>query len=260
MREMWQLPKTSVRKRALRLLLAAAILWAVVALPVTAWLLTRNPPPPPPPAQRALTVIDAAAVRYGADALRSEPVTLTSTAVSPAARLEVSETVDPVRGISHGSVASMSQTAELLVVGDRVLLRGAPAFWSTLGVSTSETGWVEVGDKLGVIPFPLMQSAAALSTAPQARIDTPADPSDPTTYRNGALTAVFGDGGLVSLSLGDRTASIALPKGDELSKLASVALPGSNTPIATLTGTVGALSIAPPPPPPGAPAPPAPAE
>lgn len=256
MRNVWQLPNNSGRARLSRSLKIGTVLWAVIAVPLTLWLTLRTPPAPPVPPQRALTAVESAAVTYAAQSLLGRPVTLTSTVVSPAGRLEVTETVDLTRGVRRGSVTSMSQTAELLVVGDRVLLKGGAPFWSTLGVPTAEAGWVDVGDRIGKLPFPLFDATAALTPAPQATMDGHSDTADAATFRNGSLVAVFGDSGVTTVTFGDRTATIAPASGDALAKLASSPPPAWNTALATLTGVVGSFSVAPPP----APAPPGGAE
>ena len=246
MREMWQLPKKSLRSRAWHILKLAALLWAIVALPLTVWLAQRITPPPSPPAQRALTPMEAAAVRYGAQVLLTQPVNLTSTVTSPMAQLQVEETVDPARGVIRGTVRSSSQKAELLVVADRVLLRGGSGFWASLGVPTAESGWVDVGDRLGAaVPFPLSQAAAALATGPQALMDSAPEGSTSATFHNGTLTAVFGDDGLTSITRGERTATVSRPSGDSLAKLAASPPPDWDKAVAALSGSGGALTVIP---------------
>ena len=246
MREMWQLPKKSLRSRAWRILKIAALLWAAVALPLTLWLTLRTPTPTPAPTQRPLTTIEAAAVRYGSQALLTQPVALTSTVTSPMAQLQVEETVDPARGVIRGGVRSSSQTAELLVVADRVLLRGGSGFWASLGVPTAESGWVDVGDRLGAaVPFPLSQAAAALATGPQALMDSAPEGSTSATFHNGTLTAVFGDDGLTSITHGERTATVSHPNSDALAKLAASPPPDWDKAVATLSGSGGALTVIP---------------
>jgi len=243
---MWQLPKKSLRSRAWHILKLAALLWAIVALPLTVWLAQRITPPPSPPAQRALTPMEAAAVRYGAQVLLTQPVALTSTVTSPMAQLQVEETVDPARGVIRGTVRSSSQTAELLVVADRVLLRGGSGFWASLGVPTAESGWVDVGDRLGAaVPFPLSQAAAALATGPQALMDSAPEGSTSATFHNGTLTAVFGDDGLTSITRGERTATVSRPSGDSLAKLAASPPPDWDKAVAALSGSGGALTVIP---------------
>lgn len=256
MREMWQLPKRSVWSRSKRLLAAAVVVWAVVAVPLVIWLSQRITPAPTPPPQRALTAVEAAAVRYASASLLATPVTLTSTVTSPMAQLQVTETLDPIRRVGQGTVRSGSQTAELLVVGDRILLRGPAPFWSTLGIPTAEPGWVEVGDRLGAtLQFPIADAAAALTPGPQAQMDSTTADAPTATFRNGTLTAVFNDSGLTTLTLGNRTTTVARPSGDQLAKLASSPPPEWDKAVATVTGNGGALTVSPavaPPPPPAA--------
>lgn len=254
MREMWQLPKKSLRSRAWLILKVVTIVWAVMAVPITIWLSGRTTPPPPLAPERSLTAVDSAATRYASQALLSQPVTLTETVVTPLAQLRVEQTVDIGRGVRHGVVRSGSQTAELLSVGDKVLLRGPAPFWASLGVPTAEPGWVQVDDKLGAsLLFPLAQAAAALLSGPQALMDNTADASAPATYRNGSLTAVIDADGVTTLTLGNRTAAVARPSGDALAKLVASPPPGWDAGPAALTGTGGALTVTPagPPPPPG---------
>ncbi len=261
MREMWQLPKKSLRSRAWLILKVVTITWAITAVPITVWLSGRTTPPPPLPPQRTLTAVDTAAVRYASQSLLSQPVTLTETVVTPLAQLRVEQTADIGRNVRHGVVRSGTQTAEMLAVGDRVLLRGPAPFWASLGVPTAEPGWVEVNDRLGAsLLFPLAQAAAALAPGPQALMDNTADTSAPATYRNGSLTAVITGDGITTVTLGNRTAAITRPTGDSLSKLAASPPPGWDAGFASLIGTGGALTVAPagPPPPPGE-APPTPA-
>lgn len=246
MREMWQLPKPSAWSRVWPAVKVAALLWAVAALPLTIWLSQRTTPLLPPSAQRPLTVVEEAAVRYASQLLLTRPVTLTETVVTPLARLQVEQTSDAPRGVSHGTVRSEAQTAELLAVGGRVLLRGGAPFWAALGVPTAEPGWVEVGDRLGAsLLFPVTQAAAALTPGPRALLYTAAGPAAPATFRNGPLTAVFGSDGLTTIALAHRIAAVAPPTGEALAALAASPAPGWDT-AAALTGGKEALIVAPP--------------
>lgn len=258
MREMWELPKRGVKAQARKILLVAGVMWAVLALPLVLWLSQRETPIPPPPAQRQLTVVEVAAVRYAAADLTGKPVTLNSTVVTPMAELEITETVDPGRRVSQGTIKSGSQTAELLVVAGRTLLRGSAGFWSTVGVATTELGWVEVGDRLGApLSFPLSDAAAAMIPGPQALMDNGSAEATSVTFRNGDLTAVFSDKGITSVSFGDRTADISSPNGPATAKLTASPPPGWDAAVAVLAGGNGALTVnpaptttTPPPPPP----------
>lgn len=246
MREMWQLPRTSVWGRARKTATVVALAWALVAVPLTLWMAMRAPAPAPTPAQRPLTAIESAAVRYGAQALLRNPVTITYTVTSPMAQLQVEETIDPTRGISHGEVRSGSQTAELLAVDGRVLLRGGSAFWSTLGVPTAEKDWIDIGDRLGTrVTFPLAQAADALVPGPESRIDSAPEGATTTTFRNPTVVAVFGSEGITTLTLSDRTGALSRPSGDALAKLAGTAPPDRDAKIATLAGSGGSLTVTP---------------
>lgn len=248
MREMWELPGPSAGTRALRAARDLGLAWAVVAVPLTLWLALRTPPEPPAPAHRSLSVMENAAAHGGTQELSHELVSLSSTVVSATARLEVSETADVARGFSHGSVRSGTQSAELLVFGGRVLLRGGAAFWSTVGVPTSEPGWIEVGDRLGTIPFPVAQASAALEPGPGAVVDFTSPGAAAMTFRNGALVAEFTNTCLAMLTLGDRTAKVARPSVDELAALTSAPFDRIGD-TAKLVGTSGALTVSPIPPP-----------
>jgi hypothetical protein len=255
MREMWELPKQGLFQRLRPVLAAAAVLWACAAIPLTIWLSLRTPPQPPPPPQREMTSVEAAAVSHATQSLRSEPVTLTSTTVVPMAQLEITETVDPNRRTGHGTVRSGRESAELLVVGDRVLLRGGAPFWATLGIPTAEPGWVDVGDRLGAdLRFPLTDAAVALTAGPAEMVNTSDAPAG-ATVRAGEVTVVFDASGIASVTTGDRTATISRPAGDVLSRLAATPPPGWDAPVAVLNAQGGSLTVAPVPPPAPAPAP-----
>lgn len=255
MREMWQLPKRSVWSRLRKFLTVAGLVWAVAAVPLTLWLVDRNPTPPPAAAWRPLTAIEDSAVRYGAQSLRTEPVSLVSTVTSPMAQLRVEETVDPVRLVSVGVVRSGSQTAEFLAAGGRVLLRGGAAFWSTLGVPTAGRGWVDVGDRLGVrVAFPLDQAAAAMVPGSQMTISTTGDVTSSSVVRNGTVNTVFGKDGISAITLSERTATVSRPDGEALAKLAASPSPGWDAEVSVLAGSGGSLTVSPPTPaPPGSP-------
>ena len=255
MREMWQLPKRSVWDRLRKYLIVAGLIWAVAAIPLTVWLAERNPTPPPAAQWRPLTAVEDSAVRYGAQALRTEPVSLVSTVTSPMTQLRVEETVDPVRLVSVGVVRSGSQTAEFLAAGGRVLLRGSAPFWSTLGVPTADRGWVDVGDRLGVrVAFPLDQAAAAMVPGAQMSISTTGDTASSSVIRNGTVNTVFGKDGISAITLSERTATVSRPNGEELAKLAASPAPGWEADVSVLAGSGGSLTVSPPTPaPPGAP-------
>jgi len=242
-REMWELPEPSLGTKAVRAATVIALVWAVAAVPLVLWLTLRTPPAAPPPPQRELSTMERAAVHLAGQELSTSPVTLTSTVTSAAARLEVEETVDIARGVSVGQVRSGSQTAEMMTLGDKVMLRGNAAFWSTVGVPTSEPGWIEVGDRLGAIPFPLRAAIAALEPGDEARVDTAPGDGATMIFRNGTLTAGFTGATVVSLTADERTAAVTPPVSQLRSRLAAVA---GDAPAAagTLTGTSGALTVA----------------
>lgn len=253
MREMWELPAPRAGARVLRAVMVLVMAWAVVAVPLTLWLTLRTPPAEPPPRQRALSALEDAAVRYAGESLSTAPVTLSSTVISAVARLEVDQTIDVDRGVSYGKVRSGAQSADLMVSGDRVLLRSGPAFWSTVGVPTSDPGWIEVGDRLGTIPFPLGEALGALTPDPHAQVDTSGPEATTATFRNGGLAAEFSDTGVVKLTIGDRTAEVSRPDKGTLAQLASAPV-DQIVGAAKLTGISGALTVSatpePPPPPP----------
>lgn len=251
MREMHQLPKPSVWRRSRRALTAVVLIWAVAAVPLTLWTGLRTPPPQEHPEWRALTVVEESAVRYGSRALRTEAFSLTSTVTSPMMELRVEETVDPTRTVSVGVVRSGSHTAQMVAANGRVLLRDGAPFWSTLGVPTADPGWVDVGDRLGVrVTFPLEQAAAAMVAGPQATIS--AGSAETSTFRNGALTVVFGHTGVSTITFSERTAAVSGPNGYALAKLAGTPAPGWDAGVAALAGAGGALTVTP-----ATPAPPA---
>ena len=94
-----------------------------------------------------------------------------------------------------------------------------------------------------------------LALRPQAQMDSTTADAPTATFRNGTLTAVFNDSGLTTLTLGNRTTTVARPSGDQLAKLASSPPPEWDKAVATVTGNGGALTVSPavaPPPPPAA--------
>lgn len=255
MREMWELPGPSARARALQAVQIVGLVWALVAVPLTIWLVLRTPPAPPPPATRHLSVMENAAVSISARSLANSQVSLSSTVDSAAARLEVKETVDVVRGIAHGTVQSQSQSAELLTLGDRVLLRGSAAFWATIGVPTNDPDWIEVGDRLGAISFPIAQALKALAPGPDAVVDYPAADASEMTFHAGNLAADFTASGLTQLTMGSRSAKVARPSASDVTALNAAPVDHVGD-VAKLVGNSGALTVAPlpapPPPAPGA--------
>ncbi|WP_157680280.1 hypothetical protein [Mycobacterium dioxanotrophicus] len=244
MREMWELPRPSAGSRATRVVLTLALVWATVAVPLTVWLALRTPPPEPVPATRTPSVLEAAALRYAGQTLSTGPVTLASTVTTATARLEVQETADPSHAVSYGKVRSGTQTAELLVIGTRVLLRGDSAFWSSVGVPTAEPGWIEVGDRLGRIPFPLSEAITALG-ADKVEVNTPAAGSDTMTARIGNLVADFNAAGVSALTVRGRSAAVTRAPADAPARVSAVA--GSDPAAAKLVGASGSLTVSAPP-------------
>lgn len=62
MREMWELPGLNLKQKAARSGLVIALVWALAAVPLVAWLVLRDPVLPPPPPERELSVMELAAV------------------------------------------------------------------------------------------------------------------------------------------------------------------------------------------------------
>ncbi len=251
MRDMWQLPGPSFARRGATAALIAAVVWAVVAVPLTVVLARRQTPPPPPPATRPLTVMEQATVRYSAQALAVTPITLKFVVVTPNAEMHVTQVTDTARSVSYGKVSSQNRDADLLVVGNNVLIRGAPPFWASVGVPTSEPGWVEVGNHLGDLPFPLTDAVTKADPSASAYVDTPQPGEDKMTFHNGDLTAVFTEAGPAEITLAGRTAKLEPAPHDARARLDQAA----TTPIppAKLIGGSGSLTVsgapsAPPPP------------
>jgi hypothetical protein len=190
---------------------------------------------------RELSVIERTAVRYGAQSLSTVPVSLSSTVISAAARLNVEQIADATHAVCYGQVRSGSQRAELLVVGDRVMLRGESAFWATVGVPTSDPGWIEVGDRLGTIPFPLSDALASLDPVPDSRVDIPGSAAEKMTFHNGNVIAQFTEAAIVELTVGERSAKLAHAPGDAVPRIAAAA--STAVPAAKLIGTSGALTV-----------------
>jgi hypothetical protein len=225
-----------------RAILVLAMVWAVTAVPLTLWLALRERPAgSPPPLMRELSVMERAAVRYGAQSLSTAPVSLSSTVISAAARLDVEQIADAAHAVSYGQVRSGSQHAELLVVGDRVMLRGESAFWATVGVPTSDPGWIEVADRLGTIPFPLSDALASLDPVPDSRVDSPAPAAEKMTFHNGNVVAQFTEAAIVEVTVGERSAKLGQAPGDAVPRIAAAA----STPVsaAKLIGTSGSLTV-----------------
>ncbi|KXO90977.1 hypothetical protein AXK58_21335 [Tsukamurella tyrosinosolvens] len=243
---MYEPPKTPFKEWAPRALVVVALVWAVVAVPLCGWLLWRGPEPTPQPAERELTAVDAAAVSYAHTAVTTGWVQVKSQVTSSIVRLEVEQTVEAATGNSTGRVLSASTAADLLVLGDKVMLRGNAEFWATLGVMTSTPGWVDVENKLGDLPFPLAKAAKSLAPSKDARIGT--SETDKTEFRNGDLRATFSRNGISSLTLGDRAATVADTAPPAAEQLAAWQADAAIT--AKLSGVSGSLTVAPAPAPP----------
>jgi hypothetical protein len=241
-RQMWELPGPSLAQRTLRAALVLGLIWAAAAMPLTTWLALRERPDAPPPSPtRELSVMERTAVRYGAQSLATTPVSLSSTVVSASARLDVEQIADAAHAVSYGQVRSGSQSAELLVVGDCVMLRGESAFWATVGVLTSNTGWIDVGDRLGTIPFPLSDALASLDPMPDSRVDTSFLAPEKMTFHNGNVVAQFTESGIVELTVGERRAKLAQAPGDAVPRVAAAV--STPVPAAKLIGTSGSLTV-----------------
>lgn len=248
MRDMWELPKPSLASRAVRVVIALAVVWAVVAVPLTVMLAHRVTPPPAPPATRPLNVMEEATVRYAAQSLSTSPVTLTFTVTSPSAELHVTQSTDAARNVSYGTVVSQGQNAELAVNGDTVLMHGSPQFWASVGVPTSEPGWIDVGDRLGDVPFPVISVISKLDPSGSPYVDNPAPGADKMTFHRGGLTMMFTEAGPAELILDNRSAKVVPTPADARARLdAAAATPPSPL---KLIGATGSLTVAGPPLPP----------
>lgn len=250
MREIWELPGPSGRKRVIRAALVVGLVWPLVVLPVLGWIVLRPKPVPPTPPDRELTIGEQLAAVLVSNQLSSGYTTLEHRVTTQLARFEVTETVQGTTGNSIGSVTSGGESAQLLSTGGQVYLRGGSAFWSTIGVPTRFTGWVGVGNRLGALTFPLARAAAALIPGPGSRVDT-ADPEpNVELYRNGDMTAHLTVHGVTSLRVGDRSARTSSSADVSGPLAAAVAEAGSGA--GTLNGISGALSVSEPAPAPGA--------
>lgn len=253
MRQMWELPRPSLTNRLGRLLAALSLVWAAAAVPLTVWLSVRTPPQPPAPATRELSVMERAAVRSAAQELANSPVALTFTAVSATAHLQVEQVADVARNVSYGKVISGSQHGDLITIGDRVMLRGNSDFWATVGVPTADPGWIEVGDRLGVIPFPLTHAVSLLDPTPQSTVDTSVSDSETMAFRNADLVAQFTTAAISQLDFGPRSAKLAHAPADAAQRLSTAA----TTPAVTskLVGSATSLAVSSTPAPPAGPGP-----
>lgn len=256
MREIWELPGPSMQQRLIRGVMAVALVWALVAVPLTLWLAVRERPAPPPPPDRALSVMEQSAVTSAIDELSTGFVRVVHQVHTPSTRFDVTETVQTDTGDAVGTVTSGSQTAELLVAGGTTYLRGGSAFWSTFGVPTSFGGWVVVDGMLGELAFPLAEVVDDLALSPDARVQTPEAGAEELVYESGEATAVFTPDGVIDITAGERSARVEGNAADASAQLnagrADSAVAGR------LEGVSGAMTVTeplPPPPPEGVPAP-----
>ena len=253
MRDMWELPGPTAKTRLTRAAVVIGLVWAIIAVPLTAWLVLRTPPAPPEPAQRELSVMESAAVSSATGALKTGVVQVSGRIDSHLARFEVAQNVQTASGDSIGKVNSGQESADLLVTGGNVLLRGDSSFWSSVGVPTAYRGWVNVGDLLGPIAFPLDKATAALAQGPSSRIDNSASTGDTIVYRTDTASAGFTAKGLSSVTFGDRTVQVKFGADDVTGPLAAARNDAGAA--AKLTGTSGALTVSEPPRPRPAPGP-----
>lgn len=249
---MWELPGSTVKTKMIQAAVVVGLVWAVVAVPLTVWLAAREEPAPPPPPERELTVTEQLAATLISERLSQGYVTLVHPVTTPVARFEVTETVQAASGDAVGTVVSGGESAELLVASGSTFLRGNSAFWSTIGVPTAFVGWVDVGNQLGRIQFPLAEAVAGLAPSPQSRIETETPDPSIAVYRNGDVTAQLVAEGVVQLSVGDREATISRAQ-DSTAQLETAAVEAAVA--GKLDGTSGGLTVSEPPPPPPAPEP-----
>lgn len=258
MREIYELPNTSIKKKAATAALAAVAVWALVAIPLTLWLGMRAPDVVPPAAQRDLSVMEKAEVDSAANAFDVGYSQIISDAVTPAAKFTVTQTVRASDQATYGKITSGNQSAELYVPGNSdgsVYLRGNAAFWSVIGVPTSFAGWVNVGDKLGGIVFPLNDAVLGLiGVNPAARIAvTESTPDQMVLLATPHISAKFGTSGITEITLDGRTATVQIPTGADV-EIVGGAVTGQLATAqqqlagaAQLTGTSGALTVTVPP-------------
>ncbi|SIM03848.1 Uncharacterised protein [Mycobacteroides abscessus subsp. abscessus] len=247
MREMWELPGLTLKQKAARGGLAIALVWALAAVPLVAWLALRDPVLPPPPAERELSVMELAAVADARSELSNGYVHVESQVTTAVARFEVTETVQAATSDSIGKVRSGVESADLLVATNLVYLRGNSSFWASIGVPTAFEGWVNVGALFGNIAFPLRTATAALTPGPQTRVENTAPGIAQTVYRSEKATAIFTAAGVISITINDRTAKINTGAAD-----VSGPLSGARAEVAgagRLIGSSGAWTVTEPAPP-----------
>ncbi|BBY54076.1 hypothetical protein H7J07_05560 [Mycobacterium koreense] len=249
MRQMWELPGPTLLQRAGKAAVAIALVWALAAVPLTVWLATRERPLPPAPPTRPLSAMEAAAVRASAQSLATDPVKVESTVTTANAQLQVSQVVDVSRAVSYGDVTSQSHHGDLIVVSGHTLLRGSPQFWASVGIPTSEPGWIDVDDRLGVIPFPMLEAVSQLDPTDETYVDHAEAGAETVTFHSGDLAAVFTEAGIAEMTVGDREGKLSPAPGDATSSLNAAA--NTTVPTTKLIGASGALtvSVAPPAPP-----------
>ncbi|QSM41627.1 hypothetical protein IN842_14870 [Mycobacteroides abscessus subsp. abscessus] len=247
MREMWELPGLTLKQKAARSGLVIALVWALAAVPLVAWLVLRDPVLPPPPPERELSVMELAAVADARSELSNGYVHVESQVTTAVARFEVTETVQAATGDSIGKVRSGAESADLLVAANLVYLRGNSSFWASIGVPTAFEGWVNVGALFGDIAFPLRTATAALLPGPQARVENTVPGSTQTVYRAEKATAVFTAAGVISITLNGRTAKITSGAADVTGPLSGARAETAGA--GRLIGSSGAWTVAEPAPP-----------
>lgn len=248
-KQMWELPGPKAGQRVSRITVAMTLVWAVIAVPLTLWLALREHPVATPPPTRDLSVMERTAVRSTAQALATAPITVKSTVTSANAQLEVEQIADAASGVAYGRVTSKSQAADLLVIGERVLLRGSSQFWATVGVMTADASWIEVGDHLGVIPFPLAAAVNKLDPVRGSFVGNPVADAETMTFHNGNLAATFTEAAISQLNVAGRDGKLSSAPANAALQIEATA--SASVPAAKLIGASGSLTVsaAPPPPP-----------
>lgn len=238
MTEEWKTRKPSLRERAPRWALVLLSLWLVVSVPLVIFLLVRDPEQPAPPEYRKLTALESQGVSAQLDQIRTGTIVVDSTYSSDSVRLDLSYTADAGRKGSYGTVRSGQTDGDYMVTDGRVFLRGGAPFWSTLGVSTNFPGWIDIGDRLGKVVFPLDDTVNALSPNSESEI------SEQGVYRSGDAKAHVSAAGIDELTAVDgriaktRVAQDARQVGQQLDK-ARGEIAGSGK----LTGSTGSLAV-----------------
>lgn len=193
----WKAPRTFPWR------LAVLALVVVVAVGAAVWYFALKPTPsPPPPVDNtpkpaALSAVNLAGVgtllnQFGAS---SHEVKGKVSDGSLSADIHSSTTLDGQFGYGTVSVAGVDGTT--LLAEGITYIKGAPRFWSALGVNANFPGWVQIepgflGDR---IFYPTGVVTAALAPVESSTIL-----GDNYTARDGAK-AVFGPNGLEEISI-----------------------------------------------------------